>query len=84
MVFFRAHLQEWELPHEFATLLRLLESRMRRRGKREHVQVRRPLESFGLEEAQSAARDALRLGAGSFDPVNHLVLCRLEVVGCRH
>ena len=41
-----APLQGWDLPEEFATLRRLLESRMGRRGKREFVQVLRLLESF--------------------------------------
>ena len=36
-----APLQGWELPQEFATLRRLLEARMGRRGKREFVQVLR-------------------------------------------
>ena len=73
-----APLQGWELPQEFATLRRLLEVRMGRRGKREFVQVLRLLEGFRLEEVQSAARDAIRLWALSFDAVKHLVLCRLE------
>ena len=73
-----APLQGWELPEELGTLRRLLESRMGRRGKREFVQVLRLLETFRLEEVQSAARDAIRLGALSFDAVKHLVLCRLE------
>ncbi len=73
-----APLQGWDLPEEFATLRRLLESRMGPRGKREFVQVLRLLENFSLEEVQSAARDALRLGGLSFDAVKHLVLCRLE------
>ena len=68
----------WDLPEEFATLRRLLESRMGRRGKREFVQVLRLLESFKLEEVHAAVKDALRLGALSFDAVKHLVLCRLE------
>ena len=38
-----APLQGWELPDEFGTLRRLLESRMGRRGKREFVQVLRLL-----------------------------------------
>ena len=38
----------------------------------------RLLENFSLEEVQSAVKDALRLGALSFDTVKHLVLCRLE------
>ena len=73
-----APLQGWGLPEEFATLRRLLESRMGRRGKREFVQVLRLLESFKLEEVHTAVKDALRLGALSFDAVKHLVLCRLE------
>ena len=73
-----APLQGWDLPEEFATLRRLLESRMGRRGKREFVQVLRLLESFRLEEVHTAVKDALRLGALSFDAVKHLVLCRLE------
>ena len=73
-----APLQDWDLPGEFGTLRRLLESRMGRRGKREYVQVLRLLETFSMGEVHSAVRDALRLGAVSFDAVKHLVLCRLE------
>ena len=73
-----APLQGWDLPDEFGTLRRLLESRMGRRGKREYVQVLRLLETFSMGEVHSAVRDALRLGAVSFDAVKHLVLCRLE------
>ena len=73
-----APLQGWDLPEEFATLRRLLESRMGRRGKREFVQVLRLLEHFSPGEVHAAVRDALRLGALSFDAVKHLVLCRLE------
>ena len=73
-----APLQDWDLPEEFARLRRLLESRMGQRGKREYVQVLRLLESFSMGEVHSAIKDALRLGAISFDAVKHLVLCRLE------
>ena len=73
-----APLQGWDLPEEFATLRRLLESRMGRRGKREFVQVPRLMENFSQQEVHAAVRDALRLGALSFDAVKHLVLCRLE------
>ena len=45
-----APLRGWDLPGEFATLRRLLESRMGRRGKREFVRVLRLLETFRLEE----------------------------------
>ena len=73
-----APLQGWQLPEEFATLRRLLESRMGRRGKREFVQVLRLLESFSHQEVHHAVQDALRLGAISFDAVKHLLLCHLE------
>ena len=73
-----APLQGWDLPGEFGTLRRLLESRMGRRGKREYVQVLRLLESFSMGEVHSAIKDAIRLGALSFDALKHLVLCRLE------
>ena len=68
----------WDLPDEFGTLRRLLESRMGRRGKREFVQVLRLLEIFSMGEVHSAIKNALRLGTISFDAVKHLVLCRLE------
>ena len=73
-----APLQGWDLPEEMNTLRRLLESRMGPRGKREFVQVLRLLEHFSHQEVPAAVRDAIRLGALSFDAVKHLVLCRLE------
>jgi transposase len=73
-----APLVGWELPEEFGILRRLLESRMSKRGKREFVQVLRLMENFRKEEVHSAVRDALRLGAVSFDAIKHLVLCRIE------
>ena len=73
-----APLQRWDLPEEFATLRRLLESRMERRGKREFVHVLRLLESFSQQEVLAAIRVSLRLGALSFDAVKHPMLCRLE------
>ena len=73
-----APLQGWELPEEYRTLRRLLEARMGRRGKREFVQVLRLLENFSHQEVHQAVKDALRLGALSFDAVKHLLLCRLE------
>ena len=57
-----APLRGWELPAEFGTLRRLLESRMGRRGKREYVQVLRLLETFSQQEVAAAAKDAIRLG----------------------
>ena len=73
-----APLQDWDLPGEFGTLRRLLESRMGRRGKREFLQVLRLLETFSRLEVHAAIKDAIRLGSLSFDAVKHLLLCRLE------
>src|SRR5919202_811650 len=73
-----APLQGWELPEAFATLRRLLETRMGVPGKREYVQVLRLLEAFPPEAVHAAVREALRLGAIGFDAVKHLVLCRIE------
>ena len=71
-----APLAGWELPEEYSVLRRLLESRMGRRGKREFVQVLRLMEHFRTDEVHESLRDAIRLGAISFDAVKHLVLCQ--------
>ena len=78
-----APLQGWSLPTEFATLRRLLEARLSQKnrcaaGKREYVQVLRLIEAFPLAIVHGAVRDALRLGAISYDAVKHLALCRVE------
>ena len=73
-----APLAGWELPEEYGVLRRLLESRMGRRGKREYVQVLRLMEHFRADGVHEAVRDALRLGAISFEAVKHLALCRIE------
>ncbi len=73
-----APLAGWQLPEGFARLRRLLEARLGKAGSREYIQVLRLLEDFRLAEVAAAVRDALRLGAISFDAVKHLVLCRLE------
>ena len=73
-----APLQGWELPGEFATLRRLLEARMGKKGKREYVQVLRLLETFEMSHVHGAVRQALDLGAIGYDAVKHLVLCRVE------
>ena len=62
-----APLVGWDLPEEFGTLRRLLESRMGRRGKREFVAVLRLMETFSLDDVHVAVRDAIGLGALSFD-----------------
>ena len=73
-----APLADWQLPEEFWQLRRLLEARLSKRGKREFVQVLRLLETFRQEEVAYAVREALGLGAISFDAVKHLLLCHIE------
>src|ERR1700746_2848549 len=73
-----APLVGWHLPEEFATLRRLIEARMAKRGKREFVQVLRLLEVFRLEDVLAGVREALARGVIGFDAVKHLVLCRVE------
>src|SRR6476659_9548602 len=73
-----APLVGWDLPEEFATLRRLIEARMGKRGKREFVQVLRLLEVFRPEDVLAGVRDAIARGAIGFDAVKHLVLCRVE------
>lgn len=73
-----APLAGWELPREFDTLRRLLESRMSKRGKREYVQVLRLMETFSQQEVHQGITDALRLCTIGFDAVKHLLLCRIE------
>ena len=73
-----APLAGWDLPDEFATLRRLFEARMDKRGKREFVQVLRLLEVFNLEEVAAAVKDAIARSVIGFDAVKHLLLCRIE------
>jgi transposase len=73
-----APLQGWDLPEAFTTLRRLMEARMGKQGRRAYVQVLRLLESFDLADLHAAVKQALHLGAISFDAVKHLVLCRAE------
>jgi hypothetical protein len=73
-----APLVGWELPDEITRLRRLLEGRLGKKGKREYVQILRLLETFPLELVRTAAQEAWRWQAFSFDAVKHLLLCRLE------
>ena len=61
-----APLVEWDLPGEFATLRRLMEARMIKAGRREYVQVLRPLETFEMGDLHVAIKNALRMGAIGF------------------
>jgi len=73
-----APLVGWQLPEEFWQLRRLLEARLSKRGKREFVQVLSLLETFSLAEVTYAVRQAMQLGALSFDAVKHLLLCHIK------
>jgi transposase len=73
-----APLADWTLPEEFATLRRLLEARMGKKGKREFVQVLRLMEVFKIDDVAAGVRDCIARGAIGFDAVKHLVLCRIE------
>jgi hypothetical protein len=67
-----APLVGWDLPEVFATLRRLIEARMAKRGKREFVQVLRLLEVFRPEDVLAGVREAIVRGAIGFDAVKHL------------
>ena len=56
-----------------ATLRRLIEARMAKRGKREFVQVLRLLEVFRLEDVLAGVREAIARVVIGFDAVKHLV-----------
>jgi transposase len=71
-------LQDWALPEQFLKLRRLLEAKMSNRGKREFIQVLRLMETFDETLVADAVKDALKLGAPSFDAVKQLILCRIE------
>lgn len=73
-----APLKGWELPKEFSTLHRLLQSRMGKKGKREYVQVLRLMETFDPMVVHGAIKQALHMGAIGYDAVKHLVLCQIE------
>ena len=73
-----APLQGWELPDTFKNFGRLLEVRQGKAGNREHVQVLRLLERFEVKLLRLAVRDALRMGAISFDAIKQLVRCPVE------
>ena len=71
-------MKDWDLPDAFAALQRLLEARQGKTGKREYMQILCLLERFEQNVLHDAVRDALQMGAISFDAVKHLVICRVE------
>jgi len=74
-----APLQGWNLPDEFATFRRLLESRLGgRHGRREFIAILRLLEPYRLDQVHQGILDALAHGAISYDGVKHLIQATLE------
>ncbi len=73
-----APLKGWDLPKEFARLRRLFEARLGHPGKREYVRVLRLLEHFDMGDVHAGVRQALDMGAVSFDAIRMLVLCKKE------
>jgi len=65
-----APLKNRDLPSEFATLHRLLEARMGKKGKREYVQVLRLRETFTMEDVLVGIKNALNLKAIAYDTVS--------------
>lgn len=73
-----APLKGWDLPKEFATLYRLFQARLGHPGKREYVRVLRLLENFTMDDVHAGTKQALNLGAISYDAIRMLVLCQKE------
>jgi len=73
-----APLQNWMLPEVFDRLRRLLEARMKRRGRKEYIQILRLLENFSMTQVEHAIKQAMGLGAVGFDAIKHLILCAIE------
>jgi transposase len=74
-----APLVGWDLPEEFATLRRLLESRLAKAGAREYVGVLRLHEGgFSPAAVHEAVCSALRLGAISYDGVKHCLIAAAD------
>ena len=68
----------WELSKAFATLQKLMETRLLKAGRREYVQVLRLLETRDKGQVHPAMTTALQMGIISFGAVKHLALCRIE------
>src|SRR5680860_394534 len=73
-----APLQDWVLPETFDRLRRLLEACMKRRGRKEYIQILRLLENFSMAQVEHAIKQAMGLGAVGFDAIKHLILCATE------
>src|SRR5439155_24940933 len=70
-----APLAGWQLPEEFATLRRPLETRMGKQGKGEFVQVLRLMEVFGADEVAAAVdRQSTRLDS-SHVAISYAAFC---------
>lgn len=71
-------LQGWDLPGCFADMRRLMEARMKARGRREYIQVLRLLEVFQVPIVAAAIEDAIRLNVIGFDAVKQLAVAKVE------
>ncbi|KQV35284.1 hypothetical protein ASC96_29455 [Rhizobium sp. Root1204] len=61
-----------------ATIRRLMEARMGKKGKRDFVQVLRLMEVFRQEQVIADIEAALERGTIGFDAVKHWMLCHVE------
>ncbi|MBU6373920.1 MAG: IS21 family transposase [Alphaproteobacteria bacterium] len=71
-------LQGWDLPACFTDMRRLMEARMKTKGRREYIQVLRLLEIFQAPIVAAAVEDAIRLNVISFDAVKQLAVAKVE------
>jgi hypothetical protein len=71
-------LQGWDLPGCFADMHRLMEARMKTKGRREYIQVLRLLEIFQSPIVAAAIEDAIRLNVIGFDAVKQLAVAKVE------
>ena len=71
-------LQGWDLPACFADMRRLMEARMKTKGRREYIQVLRLLEIFQIPIVAAAIEDAIRLNVIGFDAVKQLAVAKVE------
>jgi len=77
-----APLANWQLPDIFATLRRLLEARMGKKGKREFAQVLRLLETFTMDDVEAGIVSALERALSALTRSN--IWCCAGLSGVRH
>jgi len=75
---FARPLEDWELPGCFEVLRRRLEVQLGHKGTREYIKVLRLLENASLGQLTGAIRQALAIGALSYDAVRVILQARQE------